>query len=181
MQAYFCVVQTGLKKLEWFVSRDPGYTLSSMRDLGKRASLLFYKEAEDSAAAFQVAEEFTRMKPAQRWKSIREANSDLHPLEPPKVLVVAGGMGGYTFDPVGMISDALHEANLPGDIDNVRKLMSLLSQKQGFDDQEPNGGVRARLPFYPPSRPVGNAEPPPTQFRELAVKNGINFSQLMSV
>ena len=178
MHAYFCVICTGARKLEWFVSRDPGYAIQSMKSNGKRADLLVLGHAENSASAYQTADDFMRLRSLDRWKFVRATNPYLKVLEPPKVAVVAGGTGAEEPYSPTLVVQLLREASRLGDIETVRRLYAMLKQTGTyFGEPDPDGGVRARLPQGPGPRPASNAQAWPAPYQTHETGQGISFSQ----
>ncbi|MES1227929.1 MAG: hypothetical protein ABUL72_04605 [Armatimonadota bacterium] len=172
MQAYFCVVRTGIRKLDWFVSRDPGHALASQE---KRATLVVLKLAPDSATAYQMAEQFARLSPSEKWKAVLDQNPRLREQSQPAIPVVAGATVPQRLTRgLGPIIKLVLEASRVGDVEAVRRYYGMIRENDSFE--EPDGGTCARKPGDPPPSPRSHPEPWPSPYQEMAVGFGICFS-----
>lgn len=171
MQAYFCVVLTGGKRLEWFVSRDPGHTLSRMGP----ARLLYLEPCANSTEAFSRGEWFKSLGAREKREFILLKNPTRTPIETPRIPVVAGGAG---LDSLELLWKRMRE----GSVTVSDAFRDYLQKKRDFpDDDSPHGGVRSRLPLSPISRPGADAIaiPTPTYWMD-ARRTGVSQAEYAS-
>lgn len=174
MQAYFCVVLTGVKRLEWFVSRDPGYTLSRM----SASRLLYAEPCANSTDAFARGDWFKSLNAREKRQFIQQHNPTRAAIEPPRIPVIAGGSGDPGSDALDQILRRLRDGS--GRVTDAFR--DYLRHTRDFpDDFNPAGGVRARLPLSPRSRPGADAVPMPTPTYWMdATQNGVSRAEFAS-